>query len=72
MSLLSYEEQIYLLHYWLRTNIPATAQVGSIAALTTLIAEELEKEYAIHDSQAIDDLIACFQEMSPWDTWPDT
>lgn len=70
MDLLSYEDQIYLLYYWLRTNIPAIAAVSSRAALRSLVSQELAVEYEVSDSQVIDEVVALFVEQSPWDQLP--
>ncbi len=70
MGLLSYEDQVYLLYYWLRTNIPATAQVASVAKLRRLVTQQLNAEYNVADTEAINDIVALFREQAPWDRLP--
>lgn len=70
MDLLSYEDQIYLLYYWLRMNIPATATVSSRAALRAIVSEQLAMEYDIGDAPVIDEVVHLFREQAPWDQLP--
>lgn len=71
MELLSYEDQIYLLYFWLRTNIAGIDQVASVRDLKMVITNQLLVEWNMDDADAIQEILDLFCEQVPWDQLPD-
>ena len=71
MELLSYEDQIYLLYFWLRTNIAGIDQVASVRDLKMVITNQLLVEWNMDDADAIQEILDLFCEQTPWDQLPE-
>lgn len=70
-QLLSYDEQIYLLYYWMRTDLTRLARVKSRVELEQEVTQALKDEWDITDAPVQKDIVRLFCEQSPWDGLPD-
>lgn len=71
MTLLSYEDQCYLLYFGLRTHLIGIDHVASIQALRSTMTEQLAVEFQVTDAEAIPTICDLFREQDPWDHLPD-
>jgi hypothetical protein len=56
MMLISYEEQVYLLYYWLRTNLI------NFKPTKENIADQLQVEFDVDDAKVVDEIFELFKE----------
>ena len=56
MFLLEYHDQVYLLYYWMRTNLI------NFQPTKENIADQLEVEFNIDDANTVEEIFQLFQE----------